>query len=129
MATIAMAINSNVGYTAAQARNDLTLRDLLTAVEEAIEQYGDGARIVTADDGNRYGANWGNIDQWRDLFTPTSATAGDYVCGDCYDETDLEEDGLYVDLDADVDLDEHGDAAHPCTLCGEYADTRMVREN
>lgn len=80
---IALNINSNAGYSADQVTDGtITLDDLLAAVEEAIEARGGETKVVLFN-GQRYGAAWGNISQWSDIF----AEAED-------DEDDEDQDGF-----------------------------------
>ena len=55
----------------------MTLADLLEAVQEAIDTYGAEATVVTHDSGNRYGANFGRLDQWGELFADADADPDD----------------------------------------------------
>lgn len=95
--TVILAVSDGQGYSADQVRDTMTLGDLFRAVEEAMELYGEDARIVT-DNGDRYGATFGGIDTYRDTFTPATprceiceeadATVdhGDaLVCEDCHE--------------------------------------------
>ena len=66
--TVILAVNDGQGYSANQVRDTMTLYDLHRAIEEAMEIYGEDARIVT-DNGDRYGATFGGIDPYRDTFT------------------------------------------------------------
>lgn len=70
MSTVTLAINGNQGYAADQVENTMTLGDLLSAVKNAIEDFGPDTRVVTHDGGNPYGANYGSIDPYEDTFTP-----------------------------------------------------------
>lgn len=63
-----MSIAERQGYSAQQVTNTMTLRDLREALEEAIEAYGEDAVIVT-DNGDRYGARFGGVDSYADLFS------------------------------------------------------------
>ncbi|AKF14337.1 hypothetical protein SEA_VINCENZO_75 [Mycobacterium phage Vincenzo] len=78
--TVIMATDNNQGYAADQVSTDMTLADLLAAVQEAIDTYGEDAKVVTKDSGQRYGANFGRLggayDQ--DLFEDADAPAEDY---------------------------------------------------
>ena len=65
---VEMSIAERQGYSAEQVINTMTLSDLLAAVEEAIEAYGEDAVIVT-NNGDRYGARFGGVDAHGDLFT------------------------------------------------------------
>lgn len=65
---IILPINSNQGYSPEQVMNEsITLGDLLAAVQEAIETHGAETKIVLSN-GQRYGAGYGNISQWQDIF-------------------------------------------------------------
>ena len=66
--TVILAVNDGQGYSADQVRDTMTLYDLHRAIEEAMELYGEDARIVTNNGG--YGATFGGIDPYRDTFTP-----------------------------------------------------------
>ncbi|WP_109210591.1 MULTISPECIES: hypothetical protein [Microbacterium] len=66
---VLLAVESNRGYAPDQITDSMTLRDLLNAVEQAIEEYGEDAMVVTHDGGNRYGANYGAISIYADTFT------------------------------------------------------------
>lgn len=113
-AIVKMAITPNAGYSPDQAENDITLGDLLSAVEDAIERFGEEAKVVTIDAGNRYGASWGHISDWEDMFTSalTDVKVGDYVCSDCYDEHIQ---GSYT---LDIDYDTEPSREHHCDVCG-----------
>ena len=121
--TVKMAITPNAGYSADQAENDITLGALLESVQEAIERFGEEAKVVTADSGNMYGASWGHISQWEDMFLPVGAEAGDRVCSECYSEVIEGSFTQTVDLDAEEDWD------HACSLCGnDYCLTYEVQD-
>ncbi|UXE04394.1 hypothetical protein SEA_FUNSIZED_23 [Mycobacterium phage Funsized] len=75
--TVVMSLDNNQGYGPDQVNTEMTLRDLLHAVEDAIAEHGLDARVVTKDSGNRYGARWGRIDADGDLFT-LHDTTGDW---------------------------------------------------
>lgn len=76
---VILSINSNQGYAPDQvADKSITLADLLQAVQDAVEEFGGEARVVL-DEGGRYGANFGYLSQWEDLFTDGDATD----CGEC----------------------------------------------
>ena len=69
---IALNINDNQGYSPDQvSRDSITLDDLLAAVEDAIESRGGDTKVVLFN-GQRYGAAWGNISQWGDVFAERS---------------------------------------------------------
>ena len=103
--TVILAVNDGQGYSADQVRDTMTLYDLHRAIEEAMELYGEDARIVT-NNGDRYGAAFGGIDSYRDTFTPAAPLCeiceeadadGEYddtrVCEDCLREMTEEEEG------------------------------------
>ncbi|WP_243224563.1 hypothetical protein [Microbacterium sp. CIAB417] len=69
---ILLAIEDNTGYTPDQVQNTVTVRDLMRALQEAADQYGEDTLIVL-DNGQRYGAQFGGIDIYRDLITPVEA--------------------------------------------------------
>jgi hypothetical protein len=76
---VRMSIAERQGYSAEQVTNTMTLRDLREALEQAIERFGEDARIVT-DNGDRYGARFGGVDSYDDTF---SAFEGDECeCGE-----------------------------------------------
>lgn len=65
---VLLAVDNNRGYSADQIQESMTLRDLLHAVEDAIEKYGEDVMVVTHDNANRYGANYGGISIYADTF-------------------------------------------------------------
>ena len=68
MGTITLNVNSHAGYSIDQVADDsITLGALLAAVQEAIEDKGAETKVVL-NNGERYGARWGNISQWSDIF-------------------------------------------------------------
>lgn len=66
-AEVLLSVNPNAGYGPDQITQGLTLGELLAAVEEAVELYGEDARVVT-ENGQRYGARYGFIH--RDPIVP-----------------------------------------------------------
>lgn len=64
---ILMMINPNGGYAADQVE-EMTLADLLQAVEDAISEFGEEATFATYDAGNRYGAKYGSLEAHQPLF-------------------------------------------------------------
>jgi hypothetical protein len=66
--TVALAVAPHRAYGASDVETERTLGDLLRALEEAVSEFGEDARLVTRDDTNRYGASWGHLEQWGDLF-------------------------------------------------------------
>lgn len=77
---VKMNFEGNLGYAADQVSNKMTLADLLTQVEEAIEKYGEDAEVVSFQTNNRYGACYGSLDQWSGLFT---SDEDDVECEEC----------------------------------------------
>lgn len=65
---VIMAIADRQGYSPEQVTNTMTLYDLHRAIEQAMEEFGEDALVVT-DNGDRYGATFGGVDSYRDLFT------------------------------------------------------------
>lgn len=61
---VVVSVTPNAGYSSEQAleyRRGLTLEEIKNLIEEAIENYGEDAVLVT-NSGDRYGATWGVID-------------------------------------------------------------------
>lgn len=71
MTNVVMTIEDRQGYSPSQAVEHagqaMTLGTLLALVEEAIEEHGEDAAVVT-DNGDRYGARFGVVDTYRDTF-------------------------------------------------------------
>lgn len=71
-----LAVEDRQGYSPSQVvergREVMTLDTLRQLVEDAIDQYGEDAQIVT-DNGDRYGARFGALDTYRDTFIPAEA--------------------------------------------------------
>ena len=57
---LTMLISPNQGYGPDQVEG-LTLADLRELVNEAIDEHGEDAEVVTYDSGNRYGAKYGTF--------------------------------------------------------------------
>lgn len=65
---VILSISDNSGYSPEQVKDQsISLGDLLEAVQQAIEDNGADAKIVLAN-GQRYGASYGHISPWEDLF-------------------------------------------------------------
>lgn len=65
---IVLNINDNAGYSPEQVMNEsISLGDLLSAVQQAILDNDETTKIVLGN-GQRYGATYGNISQWSDIF-------------------------------------------------------------
>ena len=71
---VILSISNNEGYAADQVRDSMTLVDLRRAIDEAIENFGPDAMIVTEETGNMRGARFGSISTYEDTF---SAVEGD----------------------------------------------------
>lgn len=54
----------NLGYGSDQIETNMTLNELLEAVQDAIAEWGEDAIVVTHQTNNRYGANYGAISSW-----------------------------------------------------------------
>ena len=64
---VTLPIHPNSGYNAEQVSSRMTLADLAEMIQDAIEKFGEDSVVVTHDLGNRYGANFGRIDQFQDI--------------------------------------------------------------
>ncbi|AVJ49946.1 hypothetical protein FDJ43_gp48 [Microbacterium phage Koji] len=58
--TVLLGVNDNQGYSPDQINTSVTLADLLEAVQQAILDYGEDAKVVVAN-GQRYGAGFGSL--------------------------------------------------------------------
>jgi len=74
---IKMNVESNLGYAADQVHARITLADLASQIEAAIEQYGEDAEVVLYQTNNAYGAAYGSLEQYGDLFTEAEAADED----------------------------------------------------
>lgn len=61
---IKMNVEGNLGYGADQIERPMSLGDLLEAVQEAVDEWGEDAEVVLHQQNNQYGANYGRIVQW-----------------------------------------------------------------
>lgn len=59
--TVLIGVNDNQGYSPDQIDTQVTLGALLASVQEAIEEYGEDAKVVVAN-GQRYGAGFGSLE-------------------------------------------------------------------
>lgn len=59
--TVLLGVNDNQGYAPDQIQTEVTLASLLASVQEAIEEYGEDAKVVVAN-GQRYGAGFGSLE-------------------------------------------------------------------
>ena len=64
---VILRINDRQGYSPDQIKDSITLGALLEAVEQAIADFGAEAMVVL-DNGDRYGATFGRLSVWEDLF-------------------------------------------------------------
>lgn len=60
--TVLLGVDDNQGYTPDQISTRVTLATLLEAVQNAIEEYGEDAKVVVAN-GQRYGAAFGRLQE------------------------------------------------------------------
>lgn len=67
--TVKLQHTGNQGYAPSQIRTRMTLGDLLSQLEEAIEEFGEDAVLVTYQTNNRYGASWGKLDHHPGMIT------------------------------------------------------------
>lgn len=58
--TVILGTDNSLGYAPDQISTAVTLADLLEAVQNAIEDFGDDAVVITMDNA-RYGANFGAL--------------------------------------------------------------------
>lgn len=65
---VILRVTDRQGYAPDQVTQTMSLYDLHRAIEQAIEDFGGDALIVT-DNGDRYGATFGGIDPHRDTFS------------------------------------------------------------
>jgi hypothetical protein len=56
------------GYSADQVQRTITLSDLQEQIARAVADFGPDARIII-DNGERYGARFGGLDPYNDVFT------------------------------------------------------------
>lgn len=57
---VTLPIDDNQGYSPEQIDTSVTLYELLEAIKEAIEEFGEDATVVL-DNGQRYGARFGSV--------------------------------------------------------------------
>ena len=72
-----LSIESNLGYGADQIERPMSLGDLLEAVQDAIDEWGEDAEVVIHQINNRYGANFGQIVSY-DVFERSDEDSEDY---------------------------------------------------
>lgn len=80
MASKAVVLNTigNAGYSASQVQDQsITLGDLLEAIQDAITEHGEEARVALYNAENQYGAAWGYISQWHNVFEVVGAEDDD----------------------------------------------------
>lgn len=83
---ITLNIHSNAGYSADQVVDrTITLQDLLEAVQQAVEDHGEDAKIIL-NEGQTYGANFGYLSPFEELFTTEAVD-----CEQCGSEIDTED--------------------------------------
>lgn len=59
--TVLIGVNDNQGYEPEQIHTEVTLGSLLDAVNAAIQEFGEDARVVVSN-GQRYGAGFGSLE-------------------------------------------------------------------
>ena len=80
---VQMNIAPHRGYSADQVGdNATTLGELMARLQEAIDEHGEDAELVTFDASNRYGASWGGWDNWGTMFEPVEGSEECEVCGE-----------------------------------------------
>lgn len=62
--TVTIAISDNEGYAPNQIETEVTLATLLESIQDAIEEFGDEAKVVLSN-GQRYGAGFGKFSSYR----------------------------------------------------------------
>ena len=68
MANVILNIQDNQGYSADQVANkSISLGDLMEALQEAINDHGEDAKVVLHN-GQQYGAAYGYISAWAGVF-------------------------------------------------------------
>jgi len=87
--TVLLPVQDNMGYSPEQVETNVTLQDLLEAVQAAIEAHGADAKVVLSN-GQRYGAGFGRIQAFGGNDVVISSASG-YDC-DCGAEFDNEDD-------------------------------------
>ena len=75
---VQMHFAGNRGYTAGQIDNKMTLGDLLAAVQEAVDEWGEDAELVLHQTNNGRGANYGALAATYDLFSTPDEDGEDY---------------------------------------------------
>lgn len=76
MTRVILATESHTAYSPEAVENTITLGYLLDAVTEAIAAHGEDAEIVIHN-GQQYGASFGRIDSWAEIFTPANPDGSD----------------------------------------------------
>lgn len=67
MAKLLMHYSGNLGYGADQV-NGQTLGEMLEAIQEAIDEYGEDAEVVLCQGNNGRGANYGRLANVLEMF-------------------------------------------------------------
>ena len=84
--TVLIGISDNMGYSPEQINTHITLATMLESIQEAIETHGEDAKVIL-DNGQRYGAQFGRIDSYRDQLV-----SGEGFDCDCGREFETEDD-------------------------------------
>ncbi|AVR56383.1 hypothetical protein SEA_SJAY_55 [Microbacterium phage SJay] len=84
--TVLIGVNDNQGYAPDQINTEVTLASLLADIQQAIEEFGEDAKVVIAN-GQRYGAGFGSFETMGDEVTISDASPDNCpACGTEIDE-------------------------------------------
>lgn len=75
---VILKVTDRQGYSPDQVTQTMSLYDLQRAIEQAIEDFGGDALIIT-DNGDRYGATFGGVDPWAETFTSVEQAEEAYL--------------------------------------------------
>lgn len=74
--TVILGVDDNRGYSPEQISTRVTLLDLLESVQQAIEEFGEDAKVVIGN-GQRYGAAFGRLESFGPEVVITDANPDD----------------------------------------------------
>jgi deoxyxylulose-5-phosphate synthase len=80
--TVIIGVNGNQGYAPDQINTRMTLGAMIEELQEAAEQFGEDALVVTADNQNRYGANFGGFQSYAGNLAISDAEPDEDEYGD-----------------------------------------------
>lgn len=86
---VILKIDDRQGYAPDQITDSVTLGTLLELVTAAVEEFGPDAMVVL-NNGDRYGATYGRLSTWDDLFTAEDADSECETCGLVEGQHDVE---------------------------------------